>query len=59
MKAQELWKENNAGGFFVPKTVLRGGNCLYLVDGYTQLNKNLHKPYAEEGRVFYARFSLA
>lgn len=30
MKAQELWKGNNAGGFFVPKTVLRGRATVFI-----------------------------
>ena len=31
MKAQGLWKENNAGGFFVPKTVLSGGAAVLIL----------------------------
>lgn len=31
MKAQELWKENNAGGFFMPETVLSGGATVLIL----------------------------
>ena len=45
MKAQGLWKENNAGGFFVPKTVLAGGgNSLLEKDVCQQVNKEKDKP---------------
>lgn len=30
MKAQGLWKGKNAGGFFVPKTVLSGGATVFI-----------------------------
>ncbi len=45
MKAQGLWEENNAGGFFMPKTVLSGGgSCAYSVDTYLQVYNDANKP---------------
>ena len=45
MKAQGLWKGNNACGFFMPETVLSGGgSCAYSVDIYLQVYNNANKP---------------